>query len=104
MEYGFYACCPRFRVTDQTFASVISHHQHQSVTYDGLQTRSNSIAHGLQSIGVKKGDRVAVSLGSCLEFAVVTYSLFRLGAILVSVPTSNAPVQPLVQSDLELDG
>lgn len=34
---------------------------------------------------MKKGERVAVSLGNCWEFAVVTYSLFKLGAILVSL-------------------
>ncbi|MCJ1443326.1 MAG: hypothetical protein MMC23_003824 [Stictis urceolatum] len=63
--------------------AVISHHQNQTVTYRELQEKSNAIAHGLQSIGVKKGDRVAVSMGNCMEFAIVTYSLFRLGAILV---------------------
>jgi non-ribosomal peptide synthetase component E (peptide arylation enzyme) len=41
------------------------------------------IAAGLQERGVRKGDRVAVSLGNSWEFAVVTYSLFKLGAILV---------------------
>jgi non-ribosomal peptide synthetase component E (peptide arylation enzyme) len=33
--------------------------------------------------GVKKGHMVAVSLGNNWEFAVVTYALFKLGAILV---------------------
>lgn len=34
-------------------------------------------------MGVKKGDRVCVSLGNNLEFATITYALFKLGAILV---------------------
>jgi acyl-CoA synthetase (AMP-forming)/AMP-acid ligase II len=33
--------------------------------------------------GVKRGDRVAVSLGNGIEFATATYALFKLGAILV---------------------
>jgi len=40
------------------------------------------LARGLQGIGVKKGDRVAVSLGNNTEFAITTYALFKLGAIL----------------------
>jgi non-ribosomal peptide synthetase component E (peptide arylation enzyme) len=49
-----------------------------------LDERSSVIAAGLRERGVGKGERVAVSLGNCWEFAVVTYSLFKLGAILVS--------------------
>jgi acyl-CoA synthetase (AMP-forming)/AMP-acid ligase II len=40
---------------------------------------------------VKKGDRVAVSLGNCPEFAALTYAIFKLGAILVPLnPGFNA--------------
>lgn len=42
------------------------------------------LAHGLRERGVGKGDRVAVSLGNNWEFAVLTYALFKLGAVLVS--------------------
>ncbi|KAI9729820.1 MAG: hypothetical protein M1834_006568 [Cirrosporium novae-zelandiae] len=53
--------------------------------------KSNSLAHGLTSIGVKKGDRVAVSLGNNIEYAVATYALFKLGALLVPLnPAFNA--------------
>jgi non-ribosomal peptide synthetase component E (peptide arylation enzyme) len=41
------------------------------------------LARGLQERGVRKGERVAVSLGNYWEFAVATYALFKLGAILV---------------------
>jgi non-ribosomal peptide synthetase component E (peptide arylation enzyme) len=37
----------------------------------------------LRERGVRKGDRVAVSLGNNWEFATLTYALFKLGAILV---------------------
>ncbi|KAK3335448.1 hypothetical protein B0T19DRAFT_377317 [Cercophora scortea] len=52
-------------------------------TYERLDLVSNSLAHSLRSLGVKKGDRVAVSLGNCPEFAALTYAIFKLGAILV---------------------
>ncbi|KIX98207.1 uncharacterized protein Z520_06287 [Fonsecaea multimorphosa CBS 102226] len=63
--------------------AVISRHQNKRLTYHQLDLDSNVLAHGLQSLGVKKGDRVCVSLGNNLEFATITYALFKLGAILV---------------------
>ncbi|TPX10589.1 uncharacterized protein E0L32_008475 [Thyridium curvatum] len=60
-------------------------------TYESLDSVSNALAHSLRSLGVKKGDRVAVSLGNCPEFAALTYAIFKLGAILVPLnPTFNA--------------
>ncbi|KAF1938735.1 acyl-CoA synthetase/AMP-acid ligase-like protein II [Clathrospora elynae] len=72
--------------------AVISHHQRIRLTYDALDRHSNALARGLQKLGVKKGDRVAVSLGNNAEFATTTYALFKLGAILVPLnPAFNAP-------------
>ncbi len=52
-------------------------------TYEALHRASSTLALGLRSLGVKKGDRVAVSLGNCGEFAALTYAVFKLGAVLV---------------------
>jgi acyl-CoA synthetase (AMP-forming)/AMP-acid ligase II len=42
-------------------------------------------------MGVRKGDRVAVSLGNNAAFAALTYALFKLGAVLVPLnPTFTA--------------
>ncbi|KAL6710490.1 hypothetical protein ACN47E_008538 [Coniothyrium glycines] len=72
--------------------AVISHHQQIRLTYNALDRDSNALARGLQKHGVKKGDRVAVSLGNNAEFATTTYALFKLGAILVPLnPAFNAP-------------
>ncbi|KAJ6107805.1 AMP-dependent synthetase/ligase, partial [Penicillium sp. IBT 18751x] len=73
--------------------AVISKHQNDSVTYSELDTRSNALARGLMSVGVKKGDRVAVMLGNSMEFAVATYALFKLGAILVPLNLSFNAMQ-----------
>ncbi|KAK3719969.1 hypothetical protein LTR37_004092 [Vermiconidia calcicola] len=62
--------------------AVYARHQRAQVTYDDLDKKSNALARGLQGIGVKKGDRVAVSLGNSMEFAIATYALFKLGAVL----------------------
>jgi len=51
--------------------SVISKHQNDRVTYASLDTRSNALARGLESVGVRKGERVGVMLGNSMEYAVV---------------------------------
>lgn len=51
--------------------SVVSRHQRTRLTYQQLDNQSNALARGLYSRGVKKGDRVAVSLGNNIEFATV---------------------------------
>ncbi|KAF2770668.1 acetyl-CoA synthetase-like protein [Teratosphaeria nubilosa] len=82
--------------------AVISRHQQTTLMYDDLDRRSNSLARGLQTIGVRKGDRVAVSLGNNIEFAITTYALFKLGAILNPLnPSFN--VQQVVSATKHLD-
>ncbi|KAK3363312.1 acetyl-CoA synthetase-like protein [Lasiosphaeria hispida] len=62
-----------------------------ALTYEMLDLVSNSLAHSLRSLGVKKGDRVAISLGNCAEYASLTYAIFKLGAVLVPLnPGFNA--------------
>ena len=54
-----------------TVSRVISRHQQKRLTYDGLDSESNTLACGLLNAGVKRGNRVAVSLGNNIEFATV---------------------------------
>lgn len=62
-----------------------------TLTYHALDLVSNRLASSLASLGVRKGDRVAVSLGNSAEFAALTYALFKLGAVLVPLnPSFNA--------------
>ncbi|KAJ5836634.1 hypothetical protein N7447_002660 [Penicillium robsamsonii] len=68
--------------------AVISRHQNDRATYSSLDARSNALARGLGSVGVGKGERVGVMLGNSMEYAVATYALFKLGAILVPLNPS----------------
>ncbi|QUC17651.1 uncharacterized protein UV8b_01892 [Ustilaginoidea virens] len=62
-----------------------------ALSYHALDLLSNRLASSLASLGVVKGDRVAVSLGNTPEFAALTYACFKLGAILVPLnPSFNA--------------
>ncbi|KAF7718816.1 AMP-dependent synthetase/ligase domain-containing protein [Penicillium ucsense] len=71
--------------------AVISKHQRDRLSYASLDHRSNSLARGLASVGVKKGDRVGVMLGNSVEYAMTIHALVKLGAILVPLnPSFNA--------------
>jgi acyl-CoA synthetase (AMP-forming)/AMP-acid ligase II len=62
---------------NQHLTSVVSKHQNDRVSYASLDARSNALARGLESVGVKKGDRVGVMLGNSMEYAVVCEGLLH---------------------------
>ena len=57
----------------------------QPMTYAQLHNRANRTGCWLQSMGIEKGDRVAVMLGNCPEFIELYLACARLGAIFVPV-------------------
>jgi long-chain acyl-CoA synthetase len=61
-------------------------------TFAELDRRSDAFAHLLRSLGVVKGDRVAVFLSNCPQFLVAFYGILKLGAVHVPVnPMFKAP-------------
>ncbi|CAG2176082.1 unnamed protein product, partial [Oppiella nova] len=54
---------------------------HRIVTYNGLLRDVCRFANALKSLGVKKGDRVAVYMSVSIELVVVMLSCARIGAI-----------------------
>ena len=57
----------------------------QQLTFKQLNDKANRLAHGLISMGVGPGDRVALMAENCLEFVIVNYAAAKCGAILVPV-------------------
>ena len=53
------------------------------ITYRELGSLINRAAHYLRSLGVKKGDRVAVITRNCPEFLIADMAALRLGAVSV---------------------
>lgn len=51
-------------------------------TYSELNERVNQLSHGLQSLGVKKGDRIAYLAPNTVEMLEGFYGVFQLGAIM----------------------
>ncbi len=59
------------------------HFGDRAISYAELNTRSDTVASWLQSLGIEKGDRVAVFLDNCPEFIELYLACARLGAIFV---------------------
>ena len=57
----------------------------KSVTYGEAVDRGERIAGGMASLGIKKGDRVAIVSGNRIEWALIDYATQSLGAVLVTV-------------------
>jgi len=55
----------------------------QPLTFKKLNEETNRVAHYLQSIGLKKGDRVAILALNCCEFIYLYFAVAKLGLILV---------------------
>jgi long-chain acyl-CoA synthetase len=53
------------------------------ITYAQLSTLANRFAIGLQKIGVKKGDRVAIALPNIPQYPIAFYGALRAGAVVV---------------------
>jgi crotonobetaine/carnitine-CoA ligase len=57
------------------------------MTLGELDAASDRVAAGLQNLGVKVGDRVAINLPNCLEYVVLIYAVAKAGAIQVPLNT-----------------
>lgn len=62
-----------------------------SISYEEFNRLVNRFAAGLQSLGVKKGDRIALLLPNCPQYPIAFYAVLRIGGIL-------APCNPLYQA------
>ncbi|KAL3459748.1 acetyl-CoA synthetase-like protein [Aspergillus heterothallicus] len=53
------------------------------VSYRELNELSDALAQGFLDLGLQRSDRVAVSLGNCIEYGVILYACLKIGAIVV---------------------
>ena len=54
-------------------------------TYPELNTRVNKLAHSLVSLGLNKGDKVAVLLENCIEIVEVYLATAKMGLVIVPI-------------------
>ena len=63
----------------------------KSITYRDLGTQTRKIGAWLQSLGLQKGDRVAVMMPNVLQNPVTTYGILRAGLVVVNVNPLYTP-------------
>jgi len=66
-----------FRFKDQTFG------------YEDFDRESDKVAAGLQGLGVRKGDKIAIMMRNRPEFLFLWFGLSKLGAIQVPINTAH---------------
>ena len=65
--------------------------QDQVLTYRALEERSNRLAHALQGLGLKKGDRVAIVSPNRPDIVVAECAFYKLGLVKVALNSRLSP-------------
>ncbi len=55
------------------------------ITYGELNAKVNGFAHGLKTLGVGKGDRVALILPNSPTYVIAYYGTLKIGAVVVNI-------------------
>jgi long-chain acyl-CoA synthetase len=73
--------------------AVIDCETAQTITYSELNKKVNSLANALASLGVEKGDRVAVYLANIPQYVMAVLAIMKLGAIYVPFNIMNRQLE-----------
>jgi fatty-acyl-CoA synthase len=68
--------------------AMIFPHENIRYTYSELQAVVNKVARGFMSMGIKKGDNVAIWATNVPEWLLTMFATAKIGAVLVTVNTS----------------
>jgi long-chain acyl-CoA synthetase len=71
------------------------------ITWRELDSLSDACAAAFASLGIRRGDRVALLLPNCPQFAIAQFAIWKLGAIVVAlnpIYTEHELVPPLVNT------
>lgn len=68
----------KYNPADQSF-------EYEEMTAEKLEKESNRVARGLQDLGIKEGTRTVLMVTPSIEFFVLTFALFKAGAVPVMV-------------------
>jgi len=71
----------------------------KQISYEKLNQFVEALAHHLQKLGVRKGDKVALMLSNCPEFVISYFAALRIGAIAVTlnVMSTSYELQHLIE-------
>src|SRR6478736_4657141 len=78
----------RIREVSQIFPakkSVVLAKNDTFYTFREFEERSNQIANRLTRLGIKPGMRTLLFVKPCLDFSIITFALFKIGAVPVLI-------------------
>lgn len=55
------------------------------ITYLDLKNKVNNFAKGLLNLGIKKGDKVGISLVTCPEWVIANFAILKVGGVVVPI-------------------
>lgn len=92
---------PVYSFLDQTAARIPNRRAiifgGMELTYSELKNLADRFANALISMGVKKGERVAIHLPNCPQFAIAYYGALKAGAIFTPLSPLLAPKEVTYQ-------
>ncbi len=93
-----------FKANPEETAIVYAYENGSSgtISYGQLDSLSNRVAHSLQSLGLKKGDAVAIDMLMTAEAIAIYLGIVKAGGAVVSIADSLAP--PEVKKRLDIAG
>ena len=92
---------PVYRFLDQTAARVPNRlaiiFGGMELTYSELKNLADRFANALISMGLKKGEKVAIHLPNCPQFAIAYYGVLKVGAVFTPLSPLLAPKEAKYQ-------
>jgi len=70
-------------------------HGDQRITYRELQRATCALANHLRSLGLGKGDKVALMLPNCPEFIIAYFGIQKIGGVAVTLNVQSTPYELL---------
>src|SRR5689334_22295575 len=78
-------CFDRIAMNFPENDALVSCHQGIRYTWSQLHHEVETVARGLLSLGVQRGDRVGMWSPNCAEWLIAQYAMAKAGAIMVNV-------------------
>lgn len=75
------------------------------LNFRSVEEQSNALSHFLIDLGVKRGDRVAVSLAKCNEYVIAQYAILKCGACYVPIDVDyplHRKLQIIEEAEIEV--
>jgi long-chain acyl-CoA synthetase len=88
---GYWCSASAARFPDKVARIDLSRDPARETTYAELERRLDRVAATLTGLGFKSGDRLAMSIGNCIEFVEILFGAMRAGIVPVPLNTKLGP-------------